>query len=171
MAVIVPRLTWSRGWRVPVSTLAVLAITIALAAGLLRWRHSLAEQLGQRQQQLARATTLLARMGQRPVPAVAALSPEAARQIRDQQRLLRRDWGRLSSQLLPPDREVKLLELDVNPTTSAIRILGVAPTMAAANAYAETLSRREGVMQRVRLQGVKREPEGIRFEVSGQWNP
>lgn len=163
-----PRLEWRPARRWPWRPLMVAAACATVAAGLATWQHQLDRQLAARQALLDR----LASSRQAPPRAAAPppLSPGAAREVRQQRLLLARDWGQLSSRLAPvASEDIRLLEIDANPASGALRLTGVASTALEANAYAERLAGAGGTLRRVRLLGLERHADGIRFEVGAQW--
>lgn len=166
---IAPRLQWRPSRRWSWRPLLVAAACAAAAAGLAAWQHRVDRQLEARQALLDR----LAASRQAPPRAAAPvpLSLGAAREERQQRLLLARDWGELSSRLAPLAAEdIRLLEVDANPATGALRLTGVASTALQANAYAQRLAGAGGTLRRVRLLGLERQADGIRFEVGAQWN-
>jgi hypothetical protein len=165
-----PELEWTAGrsrtaWRI------VLAVVL-LAAGVivvLHWKHGFDARRGEQERRLERAAQLAARRGEhRPEPA-AQLSPAGARQVNTQIALLNRDWTGLLEQLAPRSRQVKLLGMDVNPATGAVRITGGADSAADANAYAEWLQGHGALLRDVRLMLLERKAAHIHFEVTAQW--
>lgn len=166
---IAPRLQWRPSRRWPWRPLMVAAACAIAVAGLATWRHHLDRQLAARQALLERLTA--SRRAPPRTAAPASLSPGAAREMRQQRLLLARDWGRLSSGLAPKASEdIRLLEVDANPASGAVRVTGVASSALQANAYAERLAGAGGMLRRVRLLGLERHAEGIRFEVGAQWS-
>ncbi len=92
------------------------------------------------------------------------------RQMQQQVGLLNRDWAALTQALLPADNDIRLLSLDVNPSTSAVRVIGLAGSPVRANSYAQALEARADTLHEVRLLQVERQSDGVRFEVGAQWN-
>lgn len=166
---IAPRLEWRPARRWSWRPLMVIAACAIAVAGLATWQHRLDRQLVARQALLDR----LVASRQAPPPATAPLplSPGAAREVRQQRLLLARDWGQLSARLAPvASEDIHLLEVDANPSSGALQLTGVASTTLEANAYAERLAGAGGTLHRVRLLGLERHADGIRFEVGAQWN-
>lgn len=164
---IAPRLQWRPSRRWPWRPLMVAAACAIVAAGLAGWQHRLDRQLAARQALLDR----LIASGQALPATVApqALSPGAAREMQQQRLLLARDWGQLSSRLAPvASEDIRLLEVDANPASGALRLTGVASSALQANAYAERLAG-AGTLRRVRLLALERHADGIRFEVGARW--
>lgn len=149
--------------------LAILMAGLACAGGLTYAKLHLDAQLARRTQQLARLQELSALATPRPKPAPAMLSPAASRQLDRQVALLNRDWVRLSTLLAPKDQAIRLLGMDVDPATGAIRISGTVDSATAANAYAKKLSRHAESLRQVRLLGLERRAEGTHFEIGAQW--
>lgn len=105
----------------------------------------------------------------RRVQPESARSQAELRQIRTQIALLNRDWPSLFDDLLPEKQQVKLLGLDVNAETAAIRLTAHAPSADIANDYAEALQAQRSQLQDVKLLLLERKPEGLHFEVSARW--
>jgi hypothetical protein len=59
--------------------------------------------------------------------------------------------------------------MDVDPATGAVRISGRVDSATVANTYAQTLSKHVDTLRQVRLLGLERRVDGIRFEISAQW--
>lgn len=104
------------------------------------------------------------------VPATTGLNATGIREVNAQVALLNRDWSTLLNGLEPPDEAVKLLALDINPATGAVRIGGSAATPSAANAYAQALQERLAPLRDVRLLLLERQAGRIDFEVTAQWS-
>lgn len=103
------------------------------------------------------------------VPETTGLNASGIREVNAQVALLNRDWSSLLNGLAPADDAVKLLAMDINPATGAVRIDGSAATSSAANAYAQALQERSARLRDVRLLLLERQAGRIEFEVSAQW--
>lgn len=165
-----PRLQWTLRRRAVGPAAIVLVVLVAVAAwALTGWKRDVDAELGRREQLLERAAARSsADHSRRPTPPM-ALSPAGSRQLHEQMALLNKDWVALLGVLTPRGRDVKLLGMDINPGTGAVRVTGQAATSALANAYAASLGKRADAVHRVRLLVLERRPDGIRFEVSAQW--
>lgn len=164
-----PRLQWRSGRTVSVGMIVVLGLSLAASGGLLHWQRDLDTRQARHERELARVDALSSRVAPQRAQIPPALTPAGARQVREQMALLNRDWVRLSELLAPASSDVRLIGMDVNPITGAVRVTGRAATSVAANAYAEALGGRTDALRNVRLLGVERRPDGIRFEASAQW--
>jgi hypothetical protein len=164
-----PQLQWTPVRRLSRPLLALLAVGVIAGGGLLYGKRRLDTQFARRGQQLARVQELAARMAPRRKPPLPALSSAAAHQLGRQVALLNRDWTRLSALLAPHDHAVRLLGMDVDPATGAVRISGRVDSATVANTYAQTLSKHVDTLRQVRLLGLERRVDGIRFEISAQW--
>lgn len=164
-----PRLRWSLVRRPAWPLLAGLVVSVSLMAGLYGWKQSLDARRLHQAGQLDRIAQLSARATPRITPPLA--TPTSDRQWRDQAALLNRDWVRLTAALVPSNREVRLTDVDVNPATGAVRVVGQAPSRVVANAYAEALESHDVSLGRVRLINLEQRPDGIRFEVNALWLP
>jgi hypothetical protein len=160
------RWTWRRApsWRIA----AVAVLALGASAGLLAWRASLATQMAATDARLARVDALAAEAAARVTRPSDAPSPAAARELREQLRLLDRDWVALSAHLAPRTAQVRLLGLDANPGTGVLRVRGRAPTADLANAYAEGLGK-GGMLGDVRLLALERRDGFVQFEVGATW--
>jgi hypothetical protein len=164
-----PELRWMPGGaRAGLRTLAMVAL---LAMGVFvtwRWYQGLDAQRTRHEQRLERATQLAARLGvpvSKPAPRLGAAG---TRQVNEQIALLNRDWSALLAQLVPDSPRVRLLAMDANPATGAVRITGAAEAAVQANAYAERLQR-GAVVRDVRLVLLERKPARVQFEITAQW--
>jgi len=146
----------------------MIALCLLAGSALLHWKRGLDAEVARRERQLQQLAALASRAPPRRPPPP-ALGPAAVRQLREQMVLLNRNWIHLSDLLAPHGQDVRLLGMDVNPATGAVRVTGRASTTLVANAYAESLGKRNGALQHVRLLGTERRPDGIRFEVAAQW--
>ncbi|EIL98061.1 hypothetical protein RHOFW104T7_15330 [Rhodanobacter thiooxydans] len=164
-----PQLQWTLVRRLSRLLLALLVVGAIVVGGLLYWKNRLDTELARRGQQLAQIQELAARMAPRRKPPLPALSPAAAQQLGRQMALLNRDWTRLSGLLAPHDHAVRLLGMDVDPATGAVRISGRVDSATVANTYAQALSKRADVLRQVRLLGLERHADGVRFEIGAQW--
>lgn len=161
-------LSWRQSRRVSWPVLAMLLAGVASAMGLLAWAHHMDGQRAVRESQLRRLSA--SRRHPPAVPTKAPLDPAALRQMQQQIGLLNRDWASLTQALLPADKDIRLLSLDINPASSAVRIIGLAGSPVRANDYAQTLEARADTLHEVRLLLVERQGDGVRFEVGAQWN-
>jgi hypothetical protein len=162
-----PQLQWSRHRRLPLRLVAAILICLAACGGLLSWKRTLQSELETRERALE---WVLARSSRTPsAQPPATPSPAAMRQFREQAALLNRDWAGLSNLLVPRGKNVRLLGMDVNPASGAIRISGNADSAIAANAYAASLEKSASELAQVRLLSVERKADGVRFEVAAQW--
>lgn len=164
-----PQLQWMSYRRVSLALLTLLVACLMAIGALLYWQIRINAQLTHREGQLARVLEISARATPHRKPPSAALSPVAAHQFDRQVALLNRDWTRLSSLLAPNDREVHLLGMDVDPATGAVRVTGRVDSAMVANTYAQSLSKHVNTLQQVRLLGLERRADGVRFEISAQW--
>ena len=164
-----PQWQWLLSSRPSRPLLALLVAGLVVVGGLLYWKAGLDAQLARRAQQLARVQELAARSIPRAKPPLPPLSPAATRQLDRQVALLNRDWSQLSGLLAPHDQAVRLLGMDVDPATGAIRVSGSVGSATVANTYAQTLSRQADALRQVRLLGLERRVDGIHFEISAQW--
>jgi hypothetical protein len=164
----VPRLHWTLQHRMRWPAVGVLVLAVALGAGLVAWKQQLDARLATSQERLARADAQAALVAARDARPTHAPSAMAARQLEEQLALLNRDWVALSSRLVPREAGVRLLGLDANPATGALRVTGSAPSAEHANAYAEQLGGDTGLRD-VRLLGLERSGSLVKFEVGAQW--
>lgn len=165
-----PRLRWNATRRLSWPAIAVLAVCLVVGAGLLQVKRGFDAQIVQREVRLARAAEVSARAAALRAKPPAAPSATALRQLQEQVRLINRNWEGLTVLLAPSSRDVRLLGMDVNPGTGAVRVTGRASNAVVANAYAEALGHgSSGRLQRVRLVLLERRADGIKFEVSAQW--
>lgn len=164
-----PQLQWQPSRRLSAPLLVLLGASLMAGAALLYWQVRLEAQVTQRGLQLARVLELSARTMPDRKLAVPALSPAAEHQLSRQVALLNRDWTQLSESLAPSDDEVRLLGMDVDPVSGVVRITARADSTTEANMYAESLSKRIDTLRHVRLLGLERRVDGIRFEISAQW--
>ncbi|HEY1137601.1 MAG TPA: PilN domain-containing protein [Xanthomonadaceae bacterium] len=95
-------------------------------------------------------------------------SEGAVSQSNEQVRLLNRDWVALSGLLVPEAKGVRLLAIDVNPSNGMIKLSGAATSASAANDYVASLEAKRA-LDEVRLQELRRQPDGVRFEASVKW--
>lgn len=141
-----------------------------VAIGMLAyWRSGLDARLQQSERRLEQA---MSRRPEMRIPRPAADAKRSAselRQLQVQIALLNRDWVKLLQELVPAKGNVRLLEVDVNSATAAIRITGRAGDSNEANAYAEALQARGDLLRDVRLLLLERKNGGIHFEVSARW--
>lgn len=161
------QLAWNPSGRRPgavaVATWLVLgALVIALAL----WNVALRRERIGHERELARSARPSVAAPRQAAPARTAA---AERQLRDQIVLLNRDWSTVLDRLVPAGRDTRLLGLDINPATGAIRVVGHARSGVAANAYATALGQ-EPLFAEVRLLLVERRADGVRFEVGARWN-
>lgn len=165
-----PNLEWTlrRRWIGPFSILLIVLV-IVIAGVLVHWKRQVDAELERREGQLERMVSLSLAAPTRRTRPMPARSATATRQISEQVALLNRDWVQLLKAVTPQRRDVKLLGMDINPGTGAIRVSGRATTAAIANAFAESLEQRGDRVQRVRLLVLGRKPDGVDFEVSAQW--
>lgn len=165
-----PELEWTTGRSR--AGLRVLLITALLGAALmilLHWKNDFDVQREEQERRLERAAQLTVQRGERSPQPATQLSSAGARQVNAQIALLNRDWTGLLERLVPRSRKVKLLGMDVNPVTGALRITGGADSAADANAYAESLQGRTALLRDVRLMLLERKAGHIQFEVTAQW--
>ncbi|MDR0181443.1 hypothetical protein [Lysobacter arvi] len=148
----------------------MLLACIAIAIGALAyWNAGMDRRLAQRERLLESA---MARQLARPVLRESAGSKRSAgelRQLRAQIALLNRDWVKLLGDIVPAEGDVRLLGVDVNAATAAIRVTGRASDSAVANDYAKELQARGRGLHEVRLLLLERKSDGVHFEVSAQW--
>lgn len=164
-----PDLQWTLRRRAVGPVAIMLSMLVAIASWALSgWKRDMDAELNRQEQRLERAA--LSSSGRSPRPTQrAALSPAGTRQLQAQMAQLNRDWPTLLGVLTPRGRDVKLLGMDINPGTGAVRVTGRAATSTLANAYAASLGKHAGVVHRVRLLALERRSDGVRFEVSAQW--
>lgn len=148
--------------------LFLIALIVALICVLLRWKLSIDGQAGAREQQVSRLSRDAPTVQMPDSKPTYALSPAGLAQLSGQVALLNKDWAGLLNAFVPQS-EIRLLGMDINPTTGSVRISGIAATSAVANNYAEALEHEVGALHQVRLLVIERRPDGIHFEVSAQW--
>lgn len=163
------QLQWRRAAGVSSAALSLIAACIVCAVALFYWKQALEQKTVAVEARFARMDEQ-SRITPRAATPVAVLTPAAVRQLREQASLLNRDWVGLSNMLVPGGSDVRLLGMDVNPATGAVRITALAGTRLVANSYAESLAGRSDELQQVKLLGLEQRSDGIRFEVSAQWS-
>lgn len=165
-----PALRWTlQRRRIGPAAIAMLALVAVASWVLLGWQRDADAELDRRELLIERAAARTSTMpSRRPTPRP-ALSAAGSRQLQEQMALLNRDWATLLDVLTPRGRDVKMLGLDINPATGAVRVTGQASTSTLANAYAASLGKHAAVVHRVRLLVLERRPDGVRFEVGAQW--
>lgn len=165
-----PRIEWRMSRALPGLPGVVVLACIAIAIGVLALRNAdIQRRLAQHERLLASAMT---RQLARPVLREAAGSKRSAselRQLRAQIALLNRDWLNLLENIVPAEGQVRLLGVDVDATTAAVRVTGRASDAAVANDYAKGLQARGRGLHDVRLLLLERKSDGVHFEVSAQW--
>jgi hypothetical protein len=166
-----PDLAWTLGG----SRSGLRALVLAMLMGascfvVLYWKQGLDAQRVEHARRLERLAQLSLLRSARPSAAAPPLSVAGMRQVNQQIALLNRDWAGLLGQLAPASHHVKLLAMDVNPATGALRITGGADDAAQANAYAEWLQRRGAMLRDVRLMLLERKAGHVQFEVTAQWS-
>ncbi|ODU66878.1 MAG: hypothetical protein ABT16_00450 [Rhodanobacter sp. SCN 65-17] len=165
-----PRLYWHATRRTSVRGVLLLGACAITIAALWYVKASLDKQLTEREVQLDRMIALAARHAPpRPAPRK-VLSPAAQHQLDRQIGLLNRDWTLLSKRIAPDSRQISLLGMDVDPATGSIHVSGLADSTTIANIYARSLSQQTAVLRQVRLLQLAKGDDGIRFEISAQWN-
>lgn len=152
----------------------LLCVVTAVACGGLLWlqlsldarltlvRETQAKQAQQDLRLLTQPTVSQAPLSE------AALSEAALEGLRAELLLLNRDWSALLSSLVPADG-VRLLALEVNPGSGAVRIGAQADDRAAVTAFVEALEKTEPLAQ-VRLLRVEQQVSDLVFEVDAQWH-
>ncbi|WP_369348347.1 hypothetical protein [Stenotrophomonas sp. JAG2] len=145
---------------------AILAIVgVACSSSLLWLQWSLDGRLQEMEQAQPSARPL--HTAPPPTPAAPPLSPGAAESIRTELALLNRDWSTLLGALVPR-AGVRLLSLDVNPASGAVRIVAEADDREAVTAFAQGLEATAPLAQ-VRLLRIEQQVAGLTFEVDAQW--
>lgn len=165
-----PDLEWRQiSRRAPIWLWTVLLGTLVTGAWLFTVKTHQAERAAELDRALEQVLTRELAGPVRPVLPESARSPAELRQIRTQIALLNRDWPSLFDDLLPDKPQVKLLGLEINGETAAIRLTAHAPSADIANDYAEALQAQRRQVQDVKLLLLERKPEGLHFEVSARW--
>lgn len=146
----------------------LLCVVTAVGCGGLLWlQQSLDARLAvARDTQAREARQDLQRLTQ-PTVSQAPMSDAALEGLREELLLLNRDWSALLSSLVPADG-ARLLALDVNPASGAVRIDAQADDRAAVTAFVEALEK-TGPLARVRLLRVEQQVSGLVIEVDAQW--
>jgi hypothetical protein len=166
-----PRLRWQRQRRIAdPRVIAVAALLLIAAMAVIHWKNKLDADLTRRQDQLQRVESLLAAAHVQSPVQQPELGHDGARQLGEQFALLNKDWPRLLNAIVPNKRQVKLLSVDVNPDTAAIRVTGRAPDLMNANDYAQWLETAGSPIGDVRVIVFERRPDGIYFEIGAKWN-
>lgn len=167
---VAPDLTWAlERRRMPTLALLVLAFLVAGAISLQYWRLQLQARLEASERRLDQLEFLSVRVPNRDVAPRPELGAAGTRQVNEQIALLNRDWVGFLRNISPKSSRVKLLGMDVNPATGAIRIVGGTVSAEEANAYAERLQREGTALQDVRLVLVEQVEGKVKFEVTARW--
>ncbi|WP_368564623.1 hypothetical protein [Pseudoxanthomonas sp. UTMC 1351] len=153
--------------RRPGTWLAWVAAALVLAAALGWSQHAVDSKL-ERQRKASQPLPKQAAAMARRAPAAPALNEAGRIQMVQQLALINRDWNGLLASLVPADADTRLLSLDIDPVSGAVRISASAATAAQANDYTVLLQQR-GRLQEVRLMSLDGQPQQAVFEVSGQW--
>lgn len=148
--------------------LGLLLLSALGVAVLVRTKSHLDDRLERSEQQLERGLTRSV-TATRKIMAKPTYTTSELRQLHAQIALLNRDWVAFLEELVPGEHEVKLLGLEVNAATGAIRLTGRAISGEEANTYAEALQAQGPSLQDVRLLLLERKADGIHFEVSARW--
>ncbi|MBU8975701.1 MULTISPECIES: hypothetical protein [unclassified Lysobacter] len=167
---LLPRIEWRLGAQRPGALACALLACVVLTIGVLAYaRSGVDARLQHRERQLDKAMQRRPAATPRRAPPSEQRSATQVRQLQSQIALLNRDWVKLLQEIVPAKGAVRLLGVDVNATTAAIRITGHAGDSAEANAYAEALQARGHGLHDVRLLLLERKNGGIHFEVSARW--
>lgn len=165
----VPAIAWQRQrWRIDPLAIGAAVMVVAVTAGLVQWKQRIDADEIRRNHQLTRLAALTSSASKSASPAQKQRGPDELRVLNAQIHLLNRDWPQLLNAIAPSSRDIRLLSLDVDPGTAAIRITGQATTLAMANSYARSLEA-ANPLRKVRLVLLERRPGGVFFELTANW--
>jgi hypothetical protein len=153
--------------RRPGTWLAWTAAALVLATAL-GWSQHAVDSRMERQRVANQPAPKRTTAPARKAPAAPALNDAGRIQMIQQLALINRDWNGLLASLVPADADTRLLSLDIDPVSGAVRISASAASAAQANDYTVLLQQR-GRLQEVRLMSLEGQPQQAVFEVSGQW--